>query len=79
MHGAAPQGEAPSSLSRAAREEKAIQDARRQQLAEKEAALAVKEEELKKLGAKLDAQLKEMADTRSMHGRLNGTEREICI
>ena len=23
--------------------------------------------------------MKEMADTRSMHGRLNGTEREICI
>jgi flagellar motility protein MotE (MotC chaperone) len=35
-----------------------LQDARRQQLTEKEAALAAKEQELKKLSSKLDAQLK---------------------
>lgn len=50
--------------SRAAREEKAIQDARRQQLAEKEAALAAKEAELKKLGEKLDAQIKSFDDSK---------------
>src|SRR5664279_2721534 len=50
--------EQPLSAARAAREEKAIQDARRQQLAEKEAGLAAKEQELKKLGAKLDSQIK---------------------
>jgi flagellar protein FlbB len=54
----------PLSASRAAREEKAIQDARRQQLAEKEAALAAKEEELKKLGTKLDSQIKLLGDSR---------------
>ncbi len=37
---------------RAAREELAIQETRRQQLAEKKADLAAKEEELKKLGLK---------------------------
>lgn len=54
----------PLSASRAAREEKAIQDARRQQLAEKEAALAAKEEELKKLGTKIDSQIKSLGDSR---------------
>ena len=54
----------PLSASRAAREEKAIQDARRQQLAEKDAALAAKEEELKKLGTKLDSQIKSLGDSR---------------
>lgn len=54
----------PLSASRAAREEKAIQDARRQQLAEKEAALAAKEEELKKLGTKLDSQIRTLGDSR---------------
>jgi len=54
----------PLSASRAAREEKAIQDARRQQLAEKEAALAAKEEELKKLGMKLDSQIKSLGDSK---------------
>lgn len=54
----------PLSASRAAREEKAIQDARRQQLAEKEAALAAKEQELKKLEARLDAQIKSLEESR---------------
>jgi len=54
----------PPSPSRAAREEKAIQDARRQQLAEKEAALAAKEQELKKMGERLDAQIKSLDDSR---------------
>jgi flagellar motility protein MotE (MotC chaperone) len=56
--------EQPLSASRAAREEKAIQDARRQQLAEKEAGLAAKEQELKKLGAKLDSQIKSLDDSK---------------
>jgi flagellar protein FlbB len=54
----------PPNPSRAAREEKAIQDARRQQLAEKEAALAAKEQELKKMGDKLDAQIKALDDSK---------------
>lgn len=54
----------PLSASRAAREEKAIQDARRQQLAEKEAALTAKEQELKKLAAKLEAQVKALEDSK---------------
>jgi flagellar motility protein MotE (MotC chaperone) len=58
------QGQQPFSASRAAREEKAIQDARRQQLAEKEAALAAKEQELKKLSAKLDAQVKALEESK---------------
>jgi flagellar protein FlbB len=65
--GVAPQkdgSEQPLSASRAAREEKAIQDARRQQLAEREAALAAKEQELKKLGAKLDSQIKSLDDSK---------------
>lgn len=49
---------------RAAREEKALQDARRQQLAEKEAALAAKEQELKKLSAKLEAQVKALEESK---------------
>ena len=56
--------EQPLSASRAAREEKAIQDARRQQLAEKEAALAAREQETKKLGAKLEAQIKALEESK---------------
>lgn len=52
------------SASRAAREEKTLQDARRQQLAEKEAALSAKEQELKKLGARLEAQAKAMEESK---------------
>lgn len=54
----------PINATRAAREEKAIQDARRQQLAEREAALVAKEQELKKLSAKLESQLKALEDSR---------------
>lgn len=54
----------PINATRAAREEKALQDARRQQLAEKEAALSAKEQELKKLSAKLEAQLKALEESR---------------
>lgn len=54
----------PVNASRAAREEKALQDARRQQLADKEAALAAKELELNKLSAKLEAQVKAMEDSK---------------
>jgi flagellar motility protein MotE (MotC chaperone) len=57
-------GQQPVTATRAAREEKALQDARRQQLAEKEAALAAKELELKKLSAKIDAQVKALEDSR---------------
>jgi flagellar protein FlbB len=61
----APQGkQQPFSASHAAREEKAIQDARRQQLTEKEAALASKEQELKNLSAKLEAQVKALEESR---------------
>lgn len=59
-----PVGQQPINATRAAREEKALQDARRQQLAEKEAALAAKELELKKLSAKLDAQIKALEDSK---------------
>lgn len=54
----------PYNTSRAAREEKALQDARRQQLTEKEAVLAAKEQELKKLSDKLEAQLKALEENR---------------
>ena len=54
----------PLSPSRAAREEKAIQDARRQQLAEKETALMAKEQELKKLAAKLEAQVRALEESK---------------
>lgn len=61
---------------RAAREERAIQDARRQQLSEKEAALAVKEEELKKLAARVDAQLKALEATKKSYDDLIKAEEE---
>jgi flagellar motility protein MotE (MotC chaperone) len=54
----------PINATRAAREEKALQDARRQQLADKEASLAAKEQELKKLSAKLEAQIKALEDSK---------------
>lgn len=54
----------PINATRAAREEKALQDARRQQLAEKEAALAAKEQELKKLSDKLEAQVKALDESK---------------
>lgn len=57
-------GGQPVNVTRAAREEKALQDARRQQLAEKEAAVAAKEQELKKLSAKIEAQLKALDDSK---------------
>lgn len=57
-------GQRPLSASRAAREEKAIQDARRQQLAEREAAVAAKELELKKLSTKLESQIKALEESK---------------
>ena len=57
-------GQQPMNATRAAREEKSLQDARRQQLAEKEAALAAKEQELKKLSAKIEAQVKALEDSK---------------
>lgn len=60
----------PVPATKAAREERAIQEARRQQLAEKEAALAAKEEELKKMGAKLDAQLKALEETKKRYDEM---------
>lgn len=57
-------GQQPMNVTRAAREEKALQDARRQQLAEKEAALAAKELELKKLSAKIEAQVKALEESK---------------
>ena len=67
----------PISASRAAREEKAIQDARRQQLADKEAALAAKELEQKKMGAKLDAQIKLQEDTRKRLDESFKTQKKV--
>jgi flagellar motility protein MotE (MotC chaperone) len=61
---------------RAAREEQAIQEARRQQLAEKEAALAAKEQELKKLGDKLDAQLKALEEAKKQYDAMIKAEEE---
>ncbi|HIJ87772.1 MAG TPA: hypothetical protein HPP97_08835 [Desulfuromonadales bacterium] len=60
----APASPQPINATRAAREEKALQDARRQQLAEKEAALAAKEQELKKLSDKLEAQVKALEESK---------------
>jgi flagellar motility protein MotE (MotC chaperone) len=54
----------PVNATRAAREEKALQDARRQQLSEKEATLAAKEQELKKLSAKIEAQVKALDESK---------------
>ncbi len=55
----------PINATRAAREEKALQDARRQQLAEKEATLTAKELELKKMSAKIETQLKMLEDSKN--------------
>ncbi len=63
-------------LSRAAREEQAIQDARRQQLADREAALAIKEEELQKLGDKVEARLKELEEAKSKYDAMIKSEEE---
>jgi len=63
-------------LTRTAREEWAIQEARRQQLAEKEAALNAKEEELKKLGVKIDAQLKAFEETKKSYNEMLKQEEE---
>jgi flagellar protein FlbB len=63
-----PISQQPMNATRAAREEKALQDARRQQLTEKEAALAAKEQELKKLSAKLEVQVKALEDSKKRLG-----------
>lgn len=54
----------PVNATRAARDEKTLQDARRQQLAEKEAALAAKEQELKKMSDKIEAQVKTLEESK---------------
>ena len=54
----------PINATRAAREEKALQDARRRQLDERGAALDAKEQELKKLSAKIEAQVKALEDSK---------------
>lgn len=66
----------PINATRAAREEKALQDARRQQLAEREAVLASKEQELKKLSAKIDAQVKALEESRKRHDDTLKTQTE---
>jgi flagellar motility protein MotE (MotC chaperone) len=60
----------PINATRAAREEKVLQDARRQQMDEKAAALAAKEQELKKLSAKIEAQVKALEDSKK---RIDGS------
>jgi flagellar motility protein MotE (MotC chaperone) len=59
-------GQQAPNASRAAREEKIIQDARRQQLTDREAALAAKEQELKKMSSRLDAQLKQLEERKKL-------------
>jgi flagellar protein FlbB len=67
----------PPNASRAAREEKAIQDARRQQLAEKEAAIAAKELELKKMGDKIDSQIKSLNESKKKLDDSNKAQKKI--
>jgi len=67
----------PVSASRAAREEKAIQDARRQQLTDKEAALAAKEQELKRLSEKLDAKLKTLEEAQKKLDEATKTQKKM--
>jgi len=62
---------------RAAREEKALHDARRQRLAEQEAALAAKEAELKKLSEKLEQQLKNMEETKKKYDETLKAQEEV--
>ncbi len=54
----------PINATRAAKEEKALQDARRQQIIDREAAVAAKEIELKKLSAKIETQLKALEESK---------------
>ena len=61
---------------RAAREEQAIQEARRQQLAEREAALAAKEEELKKIASRIDSQLQNLEETKTKYEGMIKAEQE---
>lgn len=62
---------------RAAREEKALLDARRQKLAEQEAALSAKEAELKKLSEKLELQLKSMEDAKKKYDETMRLQEEV--
>lgn len=64
-------------VSRAAREEKLLQDARRQKLMEQEAALAAKEAELKKLSDRLEQQLKTLEETKQRYGETMRAQEEI--
>ena len=64
-------------VSRAAREEKLLQDARRQKLMEQEAALAAKEVELKKLSDRLEQQLKTLEETKQRYGETIRAQEEI--
>lgn len=63
--------------SRTAREEKALQDARRQKLIEQEAALAAKEAELKKLSDKLEQQLKTLEETKKKYDEAMKSQAEV--
>lgn len=65
------------SASRAAREEKALFDARRQKLAEQEAALAAKEAELKKLSEKLEQQLKALEESKKKYEEATKAQAEL--
>lgn len=62
--------------SRAAREEQAIQETRRQQLADREAALSIKEEELQKLGDKVEARIKELEEAKTRYEAMIKAEEE---
>lgn len=64
-------------VSRAAREEKALLDARRQRLVEQEAALSAKEAELKKLSDKLELQLKNLEETKKRYDEAMKAQAEV--
>lgn len=74
---AVPSGGADMATSRAAREEKALLDARRQKLVEQEAALSAKEAELKKLSDKLELQLKTLEETKKRYDEAMKAQSEV--
>jgi flagellar motility protein MotE (MotC chaperone) len=74
---AVPPGVTDMATSRAAREEKALLDARRQRLVEQEAALSAKEAELKKLSDKLELQLKTLEETKKRYDEAMKAQSEV--
>lgn len=73
----APAAGTDGTASRTAREEKALLDARRQKLAEQEAALAAKEAELKKMSDKLEQQLKALEESKKKYDEAVKAQAEL--